>query len=126
MTDWEVRVASDVAAGSDRMESNSDEVTALLTEVLEEFRMSGAQLAEKLGVHRSTVSRWATGARQPNAYFVRCLRDALHEYSQDFADRIESWESRLRQSHLRLLEKERQAQTHESEDGTREVRRRAS
>lgn len=86
--------------------SEREELTGVVREIVEELRMSGSRLADKLGVHRSTVSRWASGTRQPSAEFVLDLIQALHDYNQELSQKMSSWEYKLHDLHLRLLQAE--------------------
>ena len=86
--------------------TEKEQLAALLTEMLSDLRMTGAQIAEKLGVDRSTISRWASGARQPNAAFVRQLDSALEEYLNELIDKFAGWQGRLGDIHIELLEEE--------------------
>lgn len=88
------------------MQNRDLEFAQLLTQILLELRMSGSRVADNLGVHRATVSRWASGKREPDADSVLDLSFALRDYFNHFAENHERWQSHLFEIHSRMRTEE--------------------
>ena len=62
---------------------------AALTHLMVEKRLSQAQLASKIGVSRSCISRIMSGKRTPSSQVMAGLKKAFPEYSLDYYFAVE-------------------------------------
>ncbi len=77
------------------MTDKSDPVAKLVAEILEELRMSQTRIADDLGIHRTTLSRWASGNRLPRPEVVRALLAAIETYADGLRGHVTEWDERL-------------------------------
>ena len=77
------------------MTDKSDPVAKLVAEILEELRMSQTRIADDLNIHRTTLSRWASGNRLPRPEVVRDLLAAIETYADGLRERVTEWDERL-------------------------------
>jgi len=59
-----------------------------LKQVLKDYGISQYQLAQTMGIDRSTVSRWVSEERDPLAEAVYEIREALKQLNPEAADKF--------------------------------------
>ena len=87
--------AQDTTSKSSTVSENTSSFGKTLKALRKKSGLTQAELAFTVGVHETSIRRWETGDRLPNAEYVKKLAEALHVNEQqlfrDEASRPSGW-----------------------------------
>ena len=78
----ELSSAQDTTSKSSTVSENSSSFGKTLKALRKKSGLTQAELAFTVGVHETSIRRWETGDRLPNAEYVKKLAEALHVNEQ--------------------------------------------